>query len=124
MVITINGKEYEIHFGIGFIRELDKKYFTQNRSGVKFGMGAEVKIPMLLANDVVTLSEILYAGTCTEKKRPTQQEIDDYVDDVEDIEALFDEVISELKKHNATKLRMKEFQELLEKQEKTLKMQK
>lgn len=122
MVITINGTDHEVNFGIGFLRELDKKYFTQNKTGVKFGMGAEVKIPMLLAKDVVTLSEILYTGTYADKKRPTQDKIDEYIDQAEDIEALFDEVISELKKHNATKLRMKEFQELLEKQEKTLKM--
>lgn len=124
MILKIKEKEYEVRFGIGFIRELDEKYFTQSQSGVKFGMGVEVKVPMLLTMDAVTLSEILYAGTCTEKNRPTQQEIDDYIDNAEDIEALFDEVISELKKHNATKLKMKEFQIALEKQEKAMKIQK
>lgn len=121
MVITINGNDYKINFGIAFIRKLDEKYFVKNQSGVKFGTGLETKIPMLLTNDVLTLSEFLYTGTCTEEKRPTQKEIDQYVDEVEDIEALFDEVVDELKKHNATKLKMKEITEMLEKQEKMMK---
>ena len=121
MVITINGNDYKINFGIAFIRKLDEKYFVKNQSGVKFGTGLETKIPLLLTNDVLTLSEFLYTGTCTEEKRPTQKEIDQYVDEVEDIEALFDEVVDELKKHNATKLKMKEITEMLEKQEKMMK---
>lgn len=121
MVITINGNDYKINFGIAFIRKLDEKYFVKNQAGVKFGTGLETKIPMLLTNDVLTLSEFLYTGTCTEEKRPTQKEIDQYVDEVEDIEALFDEVVDELKKHNATKLKMKEITEMLEKQEKMMK---
>lgn len=104
MVLTINGTDYVEKFGVGFVRELDEKYFVKSQSGVKFGTGLETKIPMLLTGDAVTLSEFLYLGTCTEDKRPTQKDIDDYIDNAEDIEGLFDEVLSELKKHNATKL--------------------
>lgn len=104
MVITIKDTDYSVHFGIGFLRELDKKYFAESKSGVRFGMGMEVKMPMLLANDTITLAEFLYLGTCAEEKRPTQKEVDAYIDQAEDIEQLFKEVIDELKKHNATKL--------------------
>lgn len=104
MVITINGTDYPITFGVGFLRALDEKYYTETKTGVKFGMGLEVKLPMLLANDVITLSEFLYLGTCAEKKRPSPNEVDEYIDTVNDIEHLFEEVVDELKKHNATKL--------------------
>lgn len=104
MVITINGIEYTVKFGVGFIRSLDKKYYTETKTGVRFGMGLEVKLPMLLANDVITLSEFLFEGTCAEEKRPSQKEVDDYIDKVDDIEHLFEEVVGELKKHNATKM--------------------
>ncbi len=60
----------------------------------------------MLTYDPITLSEFLYLGTCTEKKRPSQMDVDAYVDQVEDIDALFDEVIQELKKQNATKKKM------------------
>ena len=36
MVLNINGNDYEVHFGIGFVRKLDEKYFVTNQSGVKF----------------------------------------------------------------------------------------
>ena len=36
--LKINGKEYDLHFGIDFIREMDKRYEV-NGNGVSFGMG-------------------------------------------------------------------------------------
>lgn len=80
--------------------------------------GLELKIPMLFTYDTVALSEVIYAGTCTQKVRPAVSDIDEYVENCEDIEKLFDEVISELKKENATRLKMKQLTEELEKQKK------
>ena len=56
-----------------------------------------------------------------EKERPTVQEIDDYIDSVEDIEGLFDEVVSELKKSNACKIKVRDMEERLKEAEKGLK---
>ena len=36
-----------------------------------------------------------------------------YIDQVEDIDALYEEVIDELKKHNATKAKMEQMQKLM-----------
>lgn len=102
MQVTINDKDYDLNFGIGFLRELDKKYFIE-RNGAKFGDSMALKIPMLLAKDTVTLADILYTATHALKSRPSQKSIDAFIDSVEDIEVLFDEVIEELKKSNATK---------------------
>ena len=103
MVVTINGKDYKLHFGIGFVRALDEKYNIQNASGAKFGLGLSTKVPMLIGGDPVTLSELIYEGMCTEEKRPTQKEVDAYIDNTEDMDALFGEVLEELKKQNATR---------------------
>lgn len=114
MVIKIKNKEYEVRFGIRFIRELDKANVISANS-VKLGAGLELKVPQLLGYDAVALSDVLYTGTVTEKPRPTAGEIDDYVENHEDIEKLFDEVIEELKKSNASRLKMaKLMQELPE----------
>ena len=113
MVLNINGTDYELKFGIRFVRELDKRYFTTGQNGYKFGIGVEIKIPMLLTGDVVTLAEFIHLGTVSEKKRPSVQEIDEFVDNAEDIETIFDEVIEELKKQNATKMKMVEFERVL-----------
>ena len=103
MILKIKDKEYEVHFGIAFVRELDKKHAIELKGGGKFGLGLETVIPKLLSDDVITLAEVLYEGTAAEKGRPSQKDIDVYVDNVEDIDALFEEVIDELKKANATK---------------------
>ena len=121
MVITISGNDYGVKFGVAFVRQLDEKYFVKSQSGVKFGTGLETKVPMLLTGDAITLSEFLYLGTCTEAKRPTQKEVDNYVDEAEDFVGLFDTVVDELKKHNATRLKMQELTEALDKQAKVAK---
>lgn len=104
MQIEINGKEIDLNFGIRFIRELDEKY-NLTVAGKKVGVGIEETIPRILMGNVVALEDVIYAATWTEKKRPTLSEMDDFIDGVEDIEALFNEVIEELKKQNATKKR-------------------
>ena len=112
MVLQIKGTDYKVTFGIGFLRELDKKYCIE-RSGMKFGASMDYKIPLILAGDVVTLSDVLYTATCTEDKRPSQKDVDEYIDGVEDIGALFDEVVEELKKSNATKIPVTRIQKAL-----------
>ena len=104
MQIEINGKEIDLNFGIRFIRELDEKY-NLVVAGKKVGVGIEETIPRILMGNVVALEDVIYAATWTAKKRPTLSEMDDFIDGVEDIEALFEEVIEELKKQNATKKR-------------------
>ncbi len=113
MVMEIKGAEYEVHFGIKFIRELDKKYEIE-RENMKFGAGLEMIVPLLLGYDATKLSEVLYLSTCTEKKRPNQESVDEYVENHEDIEKLFEEVLDELKNSNATRLKVKDLMEGLE----------
>ena len=105
MLLNIRDKEYELNFGVGFLRELDKKYFV-TRNGEKFGASMDLKIPLLLTGDIVTLSDILYAGMHALKSRPNQSDIDKYIDEVEDVEAFLEEVFDELKKSNATKMQV------------------
>ena len=102
MTVTIDGTDYEIRFGIGFVRNLDKKY-ERTEHGTTFGLGLESTIPFLLTDNVLVLSELIYEGTCHLKKRPTQAQVDAYIDNCEDIDALLSEVKEELKNQNATR---------------------
>lgn len=101
MVLTIGGTDYEVRFGVRFVKTLDEKY-NKKIDGMAYGMGLEMRIPFLFSEDITVLSEFLYEGTCHLKKRPTVSQVDDYIDECEDIEALFEEVKSDLKKQNAT----------------------
>ena len=71
-------------------------------------------VPLLMGYDTTKLSEVLYLSTCTEKKRPNQESVDEYVENHEDIEKLFAEVLEELKNSNATRLKVKNLMEDLE----------
>lgn len=110
MIININGKEYEARFGIGFVRELDKKYNMQYIAGQKMGYGIEAVIPLVLAGDATALAEVLLAGTVTCKTRPSQDDIDLFIDEMEDYDGFVEAVIEELKKQNATKKKVAELE--------------
>ena len=104
MVLEIKGKEYNVHFGLRFVRALDEKYYQQSGPN-KFGMGLQVIVSGLYDHDTAMLSDVLYLGTITEKSRPGDKQVDEYVENHENIEKLFKEVLEELKKGNATKLK-------------------
>lgn len=101
MKLVMNGQEHEFNFGIGFLRTLDQKYFIVTQ-GMKMGVALEMIMPQLLAYDAVTLSDVLVAAG----NLPVTT-VDNYIDDPEtDIEALFNEVIDELKKSSCTRLKV------------------
>ena len=117
MILKIKDTEYRVKFGIGFVRKLDEKYYVQNNTSVKFGLGVETQVPKLLTGDPVALSEFLYLGTCAEEKRPSQADVDEYLDDAENIDVLFDEVIEELRRSNATRAKLGELEANLKEEE-------
>lgn len=113
MQININGKDYTFKFGIGFLRKLDEKYTMEER-GIKFGAGLEMKAPFLLQKHTVVLSELLLMANKGHKPELAQNTLDDYLDAVDNIDEVFDEVIGELENANATKMRMAEFKKSIE----------
>ncbi len=126
MELTINEKVYNFKFGIGFVRHLDGKSSIE-QNGVQFGIGLETLIPNLLTGNTVTLSDCLFVANKTENPRITQEQLDNYIDDEKtDIDFLFDNVLEELKKSNATKKKaemlLKEYEERTQEvQEQTMK---
>lgn len=90
MKLTFKGKEYEVKFGIRFIKNLDEIYFVE-RDGIKFGAGLDIASATLIAKQIGPLTEILFAGT----KGLTMTEIEEYVEGVAEegkLDELFEEV--------------------------------
>lgn len=105
MELTINDTVYNFKFGIGFVRYLDGKS-SINQNGMTFGIGLESLLSNLFNKNVVTLVDCLDTANRTEKPRVKTSDLEKYVESDDcDIEQLFDEVIDELKKSNATKLK-------------------
>lgn len=75
MTININGKEYPLHIGLAFVRELDKKY-TQQFAGVDFGHGITKVFLGLTQYNPASFCDFVLAATCTLDNPPTEMEIE------------------------------------------------
>lgn len=103
MKLTINEKEYNFKFGIGFVNELDKKA-NISQNGTKFGLGLETLTAKLKTWDVLALADALILANQTEDPKISLRELDEYIENPEtDIEQLFEDVIEGLKKSNVTR---------------------
>src|SRR5699024_789566 len=110
MQIKINDKDVELRFGVKFVRELDK-IAGMDIGGASFGMGLTKSIPALKTADPAVLSDIIYSATSTvQMGRPSRDDVDDFIDNCEDLEPVFDEVIEEMNKANAIKTALKNAQ--------------
>lgn len=107
MKIKVGNKNYELNFGIGFVRELDQRNGV-GAKGVKFGMGLTKTLYGMRVYDPACLSDILYSATWADSTRPMPQAVDRMLESENtDIEKLFDDVTAELSKANAVKLAVK-----------------
>ena len=79
MQLTINGKEYELNFGVRFVREMDKNMGAVMH-GINFGMGVAKALAGLNAYDAAVLADTIYSATVASKKRPSANEVDDFID--------------------------------------------
>lgn len=104
MKIVLKDKEVELKFGVGFVRELDKLREIDNGKGIKFGAGLMLVLPMLKTLDPAALADVLLASAkATAKFKVSQSDVDNWVDEQANLEAVFDDVNEELTKSNAVK---------------------
>lgn len=117
--LTINNEVFQFHFGMGFMREINKTV-TSPVEGVKNlekNIGLRYKIASLIDGDVEALVDVLFAANMNQKPRVTRALLDAHIDDEEtDIDALFDEVLDFLSKANATKKTVESLMEAIEKE--------
>ena len=106
MQIKIDGKDYELNFGIRWVLLMNQKHnITQN--GLSQGMGINQAVASLSQYDPIGLSEILLNATWINKERPTSADIDHYLDTDADIKKLCDSILKEIEVANATKAQVK-----------------
>ena len=103
--LTIKDKVYPFRFGIGFVREIDKTKKEKAENGAEVNVGLNYAVAALIDEDPVELVDILFIANKTEDKkaRVSKEMLEEYVEEVEDIEALFKEVLDFFEKNNATK---------------------
>lgn len=112
MLLTINGKDIKIKFGVRFLREMDKLYTIQ-QEGIALGFGIEYATIQLKRDDRTAMVDILQTAIKTTggDYRPDTASIENFIDELDD-EAYKDfekEVTNELLESNSTKKRFGEF---------------
>lgn len=106
MQIKINDKSYELNFGIRWVYLMNQNHnIAQN--GLTQGMGINQAVASLTQYDPVGLAEILLNATWMNKDRPTNADINNYLDTNADIKKLCDGILKEIQNANATKVQVK-----------------
>ena len=116
MELTINGTVYEFNFGMGFLREINKRVQTpvDGLKGVDKNIGLQFTVASIIDGDVEALVDALDIANKGMIPRLTRQELDAYIDDADtDIDGLFTMVIDFLSKANATKKTVASLQEAI-----------
>lgn len=103
--LTIFDTVYSFKFGIGFVREINKRVLKDvEDTNKKQEMGLQFAIAGLIDEDPVELVDILELANKTEKNRITRAKLEAFVEDPEtDISAVCATVLDFLRQNNATK---------------------
>ena len=103
--LTINGNVYGFNFGMGFMREMNKRISAPVEGlDVKKNIGLQYAVAGIIDGDVEELVNVLEVANRGQELRITRQQLDNYIDDEKtDIDKLFEDVLDFLKSANATK---------------------
>ena len=114
--LTINDKVYGFNFGVGFVREVNKRN-TQLINGIKKDVGLQYAIAAILDKDILETVELLLIANNGCAPRVSRALLDEYFDNqCEDIDAIFEELLDFFANSNATKQMLANVQKLIEEQ--------
>ena len=117
--LTIKGDVYQFNFGMGFLREINKKISApvDGLKDVNKNIGLQYTVASVIDGDPEALVDVLEVANKGFSPRVSRNLLDSYIDDAEtDIDDLFKTVIDFLKNANATKKAVETILEAVEKQ--------
>lgn len=107
--LTIDNKVYGFHFGMGFVKEINRTVEIPMEGAPKVtqNAGLRYKIGAVMDGDVEALVEMLDIANKTETPRISRAELEEYIEDEgTDIDQLFEDVLDFLSASNCTKKTM------------------
>lgn len=118
--LTIDGNVYGFSFGMGFMREMNKRITTPvEGTNANKNIGLQYAVAGIMDGDVEELVNVLDAANKGFIPRVTRDQLDKYIDDENtDIDVLFETVMDFLKRANATKKTVAQLMKALEEQQK------
>ena len=101
MILTINGKNYELKFGLGFLAEMNKRKPAEFE-GMKTGYGAMALFNVgQFLGDPLAFYDLIRAATAEASQKPSNKELEAYLEQLITegrIEQVFTSVLAEVKK--------------------------
>ncbi len=115
--LTINGQVYQFNFGIGFVREINKKKQAKAENGSIQDVGLNYYIGTLYDENPIALVDILDLANKTEKPRISRKELDAFIDNRDtDLSQVCRDILDFFDESNATKKAAETMKEFVERQ--------
>ena len=118
--LTINDTVYPFRFGMGFLREINKRVeMTYDEdTGAKRNIGLYYTIIDLMDGVLETLEDVLLAANQGEQPRLQRTALDAYLEDENtDVDQLFADVLDFFERANCTKNTLTKVREFVEKRQ-------
>lgn len=115
MNLIINDTDYELNFGLKFCKEISKDK-QQSSHGIDLRIGIENAVTNLYTGDILILPDLIKAATIHLKKKPSDKEIEEFLDEYEDLGRLCEDFLSQLLEQSATKKKASEVYNSLKKE--------
>lgn len=107
MQLHIGDREYDIKFNLGFVRYLDNKYPLENENIKGIGGGINTLMVQLEMRTPEALVNAIKAGTATEPQKPSNENIESFLDAQEELTWMFEAVAEGLEQSPMTKDQVK-----------------
>ena len=116
MELTIGNQVYEFKAGIGFMREANKRVVEKiDNTDTCRGVGLTYLVAGIIDGDIDDLVDALDLMNKGMKPRVTRAQLEEYVEDVEDIDKLFEDVLDFFANANVSKRIVKNLTERIKK---------
>ena len=116
MELTIGNQVYEFKAGIGFMREANKKVVEKiDNTDTYRGVGLTYLVAGIIDGDIDDLVDALDLMNKGMKPRVTRVQLEEYIEEVDDIDKLFEDVLDFFANANVSKRIVKNLMERIEK---------
>ena len=116
MELTIGNQVYEFKAGIGFMREANKRVVEKiDNTDTYRGVGLTYLVAGIIDGDIDDLVDALDLMNKGMKPRVTRVQLEEYIEEVDDIDKLFEDVLDFFANANVSKRIVKNLMERIEK---------
>lgn len=119
MEIEVNDETYQLVAGFGFLHEVNKRVTvdvpnTKNKKEI----GLKFMVASIMDGDIDALVDCIFCMNADQTPRLKKADVERYLEDVEDIDKVFEDVINFLSQANACKKEVKSLMTSMQKEEK------